>query len=498
MSAPPRVSRVVVVGGGASGVLLGIHLLDGTRGGICVTIVERHADLGAGIAYATNNPHHLLNVRASNMSAFSDDPDHFAHWLCDRPGLVPEAPYGPDSFAARHLYRDYLASLLAPLLSAGRLHRVHAAAVAVREMADSVEIECQDGTRLGGDVAVIATDNEGPSLPPEPWRFDGWNDHAPHAFAPDASLAVIGTGLTMADRVLSLLHSGHVGPITAVSRPGLSPQADDIDTVSALSADEIPFGKGLSELIAWMRKQVEERERTGGGWRGFVDGLRPHTQTLWQRLPEVERRRFLRHARPFWDVHRHRIAPAAARHLEAAGERGQLRIVAAHVVAFTPRDTGVDVHLARRHDGAREIVHADAVFECRGRTPDITQSENPLLREMLRSGVARPDALELGLSVTEGCAVVNEAGCASRRLYALGPVTSGTFWEMLPFPIFANRRCNSPNICERERQSSYGPALMRTRGLDLRWLRCAWPVKAPSVRGSGTIRTGTGAAPSAR
>jgi uncharacterized NAD(P)/FAD-binding protein YdhS len=78
MAAPPHVSRVVIVGGGASGVLLAIHLLHGTRGGICVTSVERHADLGAGSAYATNNPHHLLNVRASNMSAFPDEPGHFA------------------------------------------------------------------------------------------------------------------------------------------------------------------------------------------------------------------------------------------------------------------------------------------------------------------------------------------------------------------------------------------------------------------------------------
>ena len=45
--------RVIIVGGGASGVLLAVHLLRHRPEGLIVTIVEKRPELGAGVAYAT-------------------------------------------------------------------------------------------------------------------------------------------------------------------------------------------------------------------------------------------------------------------------------------------------------------------------------------------------------------------------------------------------------------------------------------------------------------
>src|ERR1700680_3164424 len=73
--------HVVIVGGGASGVLLACHLLRSLSENIRVTLIERNPAIGRGIAYSTVDPAHLLNVRAANMSAFADDPDHFWQWL---------------------------------------------------------------------------------------------------------------------------------------------------------------------------------------------------------------------------------------------------------------------------------------------------------------------------------------------------------------------------------------------------------------------------------
>ncbi len=428
--------RIIIVGGGASGVLLAVHLLRNRPEGLIVVLVEKRPELGAGIAYATRHPDHLLNVRASNMSAFPDDPGHFTRWLA-----ANALDIGPDGFAPRRLYGDYLADLTDPLFLEGQLRRVRGEAVALREDASGAEVLFgvgEDGpvASVRGDIVVVATGNEGPSLPPEPWRHAGWGGEQGRPPIPhDAPVVVVGTGLTMVDRVLWLLHEGHTGPITAVSRHGLMPQAHrPAPPAMPFDDGDVPFGEPAARLTRWLRAASEAAERGGPGWRAAVDGLRPHTQALWGRLPESERRRFLRHLRPFWDVHRHRIAPAAALQLGEAERRGQLRVVAGRVTGFVPRPGGVAVRVTPRGTGREEVLDAAAVFECRGRAADVSRSENPFLRSLLHGGRARSDALGLGLDVTEGCALIDATGRASDRLYATGPITAGTFWEIVAIP----------------------------------------------------------------
>jgi uncharacterized NAD(P)/FAD-binding protein YdhS len=196
----------------------------------------------------------------------------------------------------------------------------------------------------------------------------------------------------------------------------------------------IPFGARLSHSMHWLRRQTDEIERAGGNWRSAIDAVRPYTQQLWQALPLEEKRRFLRHARPWWDQHRHRVAPDAGARLRAAQERGQFRIVPARVVGFEDNGEGVDVVLLPRGKRERQSLFAHAVFECRGRAGDIAKTDNPMLRSLLASGQGRPDALQLGLDVSPDFALIGRDGTPSRTLHALGPVTSGIFWEVTAVP----------------------------------------------------------------
>lgn len=65
--------HVAIVGGGASGVLMATQLLSRPGGRFRVTIIEQRNLLGCGLAYSSDDPHHLLNTRVRNMSAFPDD-----------------------------------------------------------------------------------------------------------------------------------------------------------------------------------------------------------------------------------------------------------------------------------------------------------------------------------------------------------------------------------------------------------------------------------------
>lgn len=427
-------ARIVIIGGGASGVLLAAHLLRGGDRATFVTVVEQRAELGAGIAYSTKDPDHLLNVRAANMSAFSDEPEHFFRWLRQNVPWTGDAVPDAASFAPRRLYREYLESLLAPHIAAGRLGIVRARAVALAEASDAVSVACEDGTRIAAERVVLATGNEGPRLPPASWRYDGWASSPVPDIPAEVPVAIVGTGLTMVDWVLTLLHGGHRGPITAVSPRGLMPHAHRTVPPATLSESRIPVGAPLSRAMRWLRQWIGRLEAEDGDWRSAIDALRPHTQRLWQALPLDEKRRFLRHARPWWDQHRHRVAPSAADKLEAARRAGQFQIVAGRVLAFEDRADGVDVVVAPRGSGGQQRLFARAVFECRGRASRVDGTENPLLRALLASGQARPDALHLGLEVSTDCAVISRDGVVSRRLHAIGPVTSGVFWEVTAVP----------------------------------------------------------------
>lgn len=411
------------------------HLLRHHHPELRVTLVEKSRELGAGVAYGTSHPDHLLNVRAANMSAYPDDPDHFWRWVGEH-----SSSHCPDaqSFAPRRLYRDYLADLLSPHLvqrpGSRRLAIVQDEAVGFADTGQGVVVQLGGGERLHADIAILATGNEGPKLPPASWRFDGWFDAGPAAFSPDADVVIVGTGLTMADRVLSLLHAGHRGRITAISRRGLSPQAHRPVQPLRLDAADIPYGTGIVYLTRWLRRLVAEHRRSGGDWRAIVDGLRPYTQPLWRSLSQEARRRFLRHARAWWDIHRHRMAPDAAARIEAARRTGQLAIVAGRVIGFDPQGSRVAVRYTARTGATERRIDADAVFECRGRAADVTATENPVLRQLLADGRVRPDSLGLGLDVDLDCGVLRADGSPSDRLFAVGPITSGTFWEIVAVP----------------------------------------------------------------
>lgn len=403
-----------------------------------VDLFEPGADLAAGIAYATEHPGHLLNVPARGMSAFAGQPDHFVDWVKNNPKWMPDGGWTPQSFVPRRLYRDYLASLVEPYLSDGRLHLHRRQVVDLVERPDLVDLVASDGSRHRADGAVLATGNESPGGKAAPWRRDYWSSPSGFDIPGDASVVVIGTGLSMIDSVMSLLDNGHTGQIAAISRRGLVPRPHDRARRTAplpLAETDVPYGAPVSHLVGWVRARARQAERDGAGsWRGVVDSLRPYSQEVWRRLPAVEKRRFLRHARPWWDVHRHRMAPEIHDRIAAAKASGSFATFAARLAAVEEEGAGVRVRYVPRGTTTERTIQADYVIDCRGHSSDLHATANPLLRALFADGRLRPDPLRLGIDVDADCATLDQRGRASRRVFAVGPATVGAFWEIVAVP----------------------------------------------------------------
>jgi uncharacterized NAD(P)/FAD-binding protein YdhS len=427
--------HVIIVGGGASGVLLACHLLRGLAENIQVTLIEKNPAIGRGIAYGTADPSHLLNVRAANMSAFADDPDHFWQWL--QVNNLAAADSDQFCFVSRQIYGRYIESLLQGLSYGTNrsLRIVHGECIAIAPTPSGAIASLRDGSSTTGQIVVLATGNEtcrthlSNNLYANPWVAPTKTE-----IPKDGHILILGTGLTMVDYVQSLLHGGHRGPITAISRRGLLPKPHRPVVPFPIDRADIPFGREIAELAGWFRDMTRLAQQRGGDWRSVVDGTRPFTQELWQSLTGPARRRFLRHARTWWDVHRHRMAPEVEDFIGSALSSGQLTIIAGKLQSVERDDRGALATFRRRGLSTVETIEAVRIVECTGINPIPHNTANPVLRSLFDSGCARIDSLGIGLDATNDCALINNSGEASTRIFAIGPLTRAAFWEIVAVP----------------------------------------------------------------
>lgn len=420
---------VLVIGGGASGVLFAANLLK-QETDLRVTVVESEHLLGCGIAYSTTDPDHLLNTRVHNMSAFPDDETHFLRWL---QAQDDGARYDRDSFVGRATYGGYLSCLLAPWTASGRLVCLRANCVAISERDGGVKAVLDDGSLLKGAYAVLATGHVVPKPDPSGLVAGAWAATSPPAQG--AAVMIIGTGLSMVDQVLSLERAGHQGPIIAISRRGLLPQTHAHGTPLKLTREDIPLGAPVSRILHWLRAKARAAERAGGTWRDTLDAIRPWVSTFWQQMSIDQRSRFLRHGATWWEVHRHRIPPASAARLDAAMASGQLQILRA---AFQRAEPGENGHIRAviRPRGASGETNLDVgrIIDCRGIRNDPERNASPIMAGLLASGAARVDPLRIGFDVADTGQLIDAGGRVSDRIFALGPVSRATFWEITAIP----------------------------------------------------------------
>ena len=147
-----------------------------------------------------------------------------------------------------------------------------------------------------------------------------------------------------------------------------------------------------------------------------------------------QRRRFLRHARVYWDIHRHRMAPEIEAALLMLMDSGRLEIVAGRIVAARRIDGQITVDIIQRRGGAIVTRRFARIIDCTGLSESPLQSANPLLRALLARGAARLDALGIGFDIAEDLGLVGADGRASRRVKAIGPLARAAFWECVAIP----------------------------------------------------------------
>ena len=108
---------------------------------------------------------------------------------------------------------------------------------------------------------------------------------------------------------------------------------------------------------------------------------------------------------------------------------GRLAIAAGRVRAARAVDGGIEVTIARRGRDRTETRNFGRIFNCTGPLHAIARTRDELLKQMLADGLIRPDQLGIGLDVDDNSRVTG-----AERLWAMGPMTKGRFWEIIAVP----------------------------------------------------------------
>lgn len=440
-----RPMRLVIVGGGFTGIALVIQAVRAATRPLDITVIEPDAGLGRGVAYGTTDPAHRINVPAARMGLFAGDTDQVTRW-CFAAGILPDsgsdAGHG-DFYVPRSVYGRFMRDVLRETLAAAgdRVVFRHSATRARRLIRD-------------GDIWRVALDNEaavegdmvalccGHAAPAPPCAVDAAVRANPkfvaNPWGPDAygqigardSVLIVGTGLTMADSVASLLDRGHAGPMTAISRRGLLPRGHGlfVSDLDILDSQRPPAtALGLLRLV----RQALRRLGPVSDWQAVLDSVRAQLPVLWGALPAPERRRVARRLLPYWEVHRFRISPQIGDMLAKAQASGRLKVERAALEGIAAEGSRFAVTL-RQPGGLVTSRSYDAVVLCTG--PEKNPRKDPFLGGVIADGWARLDDLESGLAVDPASRLLGLDGTPVPGLYAFGPLTRASFGEMTGAP----------------------------------------------------------------
>lgn len=434
-----RNATIAIVGAGFSGTALAWRLLrtDGFRGR--VVLVERSGRFGPGLAYGTSSRSAVLNVPAGNMSLDERQPADFLDFLRSQ-GFDASA----HEFVPRHLYGRYLETRLDEVARSGatrgRLLRVTGEVTSLARADDGFAVTIGSGQRLFADRIVLATGHSPPPTLPSLSRLEGTSTYVRNPWAtlpscrPGGRVLIVGTGLTMADVVCELVDRPD-GPaqIIAVSRHGRLPHVRDAAQLrrggESQSTRAVEAHADARGLVAAVRRAARDAQARGGNWRDVIAGVRAEAPRLWGELPLAERRRLLRHAQSFWDVHRHLLPPQVGETVHAALRARRLEVLGGRIVAAEPRSLGARVTLQLRGGTRHESIDVDQVILCTGPSADPRRSPSLLVRELVALGWLTADPTGFGLQVDAQGRPIDSNGRAVDGMHYLGPWLRARDWE---------------------------------------------------------------------
>lgn len=430
----PFCSSIAVIGGGASATLL-LHRLSQdiahTNTPIDIYLIDEQAGLQFGPAYSTDEPTFLLNVPACNMGADANQPEGFHNWLRDNrehwrslhPGFK-NLDIGPQDFAPRMIYAEYLRSLLENTKQQLVLKNIHVqflheriSRIETQEQPNSIQLHTHNGLQLFVNKVILCTGNATPN------HTEVSNSHAMSPYSENflkqdwrsiKDIAILGSGLCMVDAIQYLLAKGYKGDIHTFSRQGLIPLPHATATAIKAPAFAISSLNTAHMVVKTVRHQIKKNVEKGISWQETINSLRQQLNPLWLSLNENEKQKLQRFM-PWWNVARHRIAEPLYRQIKELEDAGKLTFIKGKVIKAESDGEYILAHMSNRII----FIRAEKLILCSGYA-----SNYPQLQLLCNTLLDIPQ-LRARLAHTNPDYKIS----ATHEIYALGPALTGVLLE---------------------------------------------------------------------
>lgn len=459
--------RVAIIGGGFTGAAVALNLIEVTTTPLHLTIIEPGDRLGHGVAYGTTDPDHRLNGPSFVHFLSLSDHGHFTRWYAESGAQAAdrESAAGPWVFPRRRDFGTYVSrqieAAMAGNTSSNRVEHLRTRAIDVVATDRAAKVKVADGPDVEADLVVLTTSNAAPAIPAalrpvstdERFVRDPWVPDALSAMPHHGKVLIIGTGLTMADVVVTLRRERPDLELTAISRRGLLPRSlplpaeppPDFDLVEMLTSQQPAFVtrhpevKTVRGVLRLVRSEIRKSEAEGGSWHAAFDEVRDAAHVLWPSLAPEEQERFVRHLSAWYEVHRFRYPPQTERVIRSSIEADRLNVQAARVVTARSCDDGIEVTTRSRANAAEARSLFTAVINCTGPERTSRDSGDPLLANMVSGGHVTANPFGLGLQVDALSRARRADGAFDDRLRVVGPLCRGQFGESMGAPHIVAR-----------------------------------------------------------
>lgn len=467
--------HAVIVGGGYTGTCAAIQLSRHAQRPLRITVIEQRTAVGQGLAYSATDPDHRLNAPDMVHFVTPEAQDALRRWYEDQGGAAFDAAADPGDgalFIRRGDFGRFLGEQFAAYQrdnpSGSEIVHRRRRAIDIDKDTGRYRIEFEAGEPIEADLVIVATSNERPAIPAPfthlsehpAFHADPWNKASIETIAYNAKILFVGTALTAADVIVSRLRQGQTGPMCALSRHGLRSTRraitqgtyatafwDRIERKTSLFTERHGPAPRLIDLLRALRADIRETTADGSPWQASFDDLRDSVWQIWPALPLAEKRRFIRHLRVWYDVHRFRLPPQLEAALDGAVASGQLRYRAANIVSANQDGSGIAVTFRPRHEEESATERFDAIVNCTGPEPRPDRTENPFLRALVSRGLARPHPVGIGFDVDDDCILIGAGKRHDPALRAYGPLTLGQFGDPQGTPFILCYICKTmPDI----------------------------------------------------